>query len=142
VSARRQKHLALIVARELASQLATATFIADADGELVFYNEAAEEILGRSFAEAGAMPAGEWASLFRVEDVDGSELPLEQMPAGVALTQRRPAHRQIRIVGLDGVARLISVTALPLLSDPTELVGVVALFWEDGAAPTADAEAA
>jgi NAD(P)H-dependent FMN reductase len=40
---RRQMHLALILARELASQLATATFISDADGDLVFYNEAAEE---------------------------------------------------------------------------------------------------
>ena len=47
-----QKHLTLIIARELASQLATATFIADAQGRLVFYNEAAEEILGRTFAEA------------------------------------------------------------------------------------------
>ena len=61
---RPQKHLALIIARELASQLATATFIADAAGNLVFYNEAAEEILGRTFAEAGTMSADGWTSQF------------------------------------------------------------------------------
>ena len=78
VATRRHKHLALIIARELASQLSTATFISDASGDLVFYNEAAEEILGRTYAEAGAMPAAEWPSLFRMEDLDGTPLPLER----------------------------------------------------------------
>ena len=52
-------------------QLATATFIADATGELVFYNEPAEEILGRTFAEAGPMPAESWPSTFNLEDPEG-----------------------------------------------------------------------
>jgi PAS domain-containing protein len=129
--ARRQKHLALIIARELASQLATATFIADAEGELVFYNEAAEEILGRSFAEAGSMPADEWGALFRIEDLEGSPLPLEQIPAGTALVEKRPAHGRLRIVGLDGKPRVLSVTGVPLFARRTELVGVIALFWEE-----------
>jgi PAS domain-containing protein len=131
VVGRRQKHLALILGRELASQLATATFITDASGELVFYNEAAEEILGRTFAEAGSMLASEWTSLFQVEDLDGAPVPLEELPGGIALAEGRPAHRRIRIIGLNGGPRLISVTAIPLFSHPTELVGMVAFFWED-----------
>jgi PAS domain-containing protein len=131
VATRRHKHLALIIARELASQLATATFIADADGELVFYNEAAEAILGRSYAEAGAMPASEWTSLFRIEDDDGAPVPLEQLPGGIALAEQRPAHARVCIVGLDGERRAISVTAMPLFAHPTEVVGMVAFFWED-----------
>ena len=59
VQERRQKNLILILAREFASKLATATFIADADGNLVFYNEATEDLLGRTFAEAGEMSAAE-----------------------------------------------------------------------------------
>ena len=134
MATRRQKHLALIIARELASQLATATFIADVDGNLVFYNEAAEDILGRSFAEAGAMPASEWPSLFRVEDLDGAPVALEDLPGGIALAERRPAHARVGIMGLDGQRRIISITALPLFSHPTEVVGMVAFFWEgDGA---------
>lgn len=139
---RRQKHLALILGRELASQLATATFIADARGELVFYNEAAEELLGRSFSEAGSMPAEGWSSQFRVEYPDGSPMPLEKMPPGIALTERRPAHGTLWITGLDGRRRMLSVTALPLFSTPTELVGMIALFWqadEHGADPAGPA---
>jgi PAS domain-containing protein len=49
-----QKNLALILARELASKLATAMFIADAEGDVVFYNEPAEEILSRTSAEVAA----------------------------------------------------------------------------------------
>ena len=127
---RRQKNLVLILAREFASKLATATFIADADGNLVYYNEAAEAILGRTFAEAGEMPAAEWADLFEVEELDGSPMQLERMPAGIALLERRPAHHSFRIASLDGVKREISVTALPLLARTDDLVGVVAIFWE------------
>ena len=135
---RRHKHLALIIARELASQLSTAAFIADADGDLVFYNEAAEAILGRTYAEAGAMPAAEWPSLFRVEAPDGTPLPLEKLPGGIALAEKRPAHASIYIVGLDGERRMISITAMPLFAHPTEVVGMIAFFWED--APPADGE--
>jgi PAS domain-containing protein len=127
-------HLALILARELATQLATATFISDADGDLVFYNEAAERVLGRTFAEAGSMPASEWNSLFGIEDLDGTPLPLERNPGWIALAERRPAHARLRIVGLDGVRRQLSATALPLFSNPTDVVGMVAVFWEEEAA--------
>jgi PAS domain-containing protein len=135
VATRRHKHLALIIARELASQLSTATFIADADGDLVFYNEAAEAILGRTFAEAGAMPASEWPTLFRIENPDGTPVPLEELPGGIALMERRPAHTRICIVGLDGARRMISVTALPLFAHPTEVVGMIAHFWEEDERP-------
>jgi PAS domain-containing protein len=127
---RAQKHLALIIARELASQIATATFISDAEGNLVFYNEAAETILGRTFAEAGTMPAEGWASQFVLEDVDGTPMPLERMPAGVALMEQRPAHGKLWMTGLDGERRLLDVTAVPLFASATEFVGMIALFWQ------------
>ncbi len=130
VQGRQQKNLVLILAREFASKLATATFIADAEGNLVFYNEPAEVILGRTFAEAGDIRAEEWASLFKIEELDGTPVPLEKNPGGVALLERRPAHRELRITGLDGVTRTISATAFPLLARSEELVGMVAIFWE------------
>jgi PAS domain-containing protein len=134
VTARAQKHIALILARELATQLATATFITDADGDLVFYNEAAEEILGRTFAEAGQISAAEWSSLYQMEELDGSPMQLERIPGWIALAERRPAHRRLCIVGLDGARRQLSATAMPLFSHPDEVVGMVAFFWEsDGA---------
>src|SRR5215510_14292795 len=127
---RAQKHLALIIARELASQLATATFIADSVGNLVFFNEAAEKILGRTFAEAGTMPAGGWTSRFILEELDGTPMPLERMPAGIALLEQRPAHGKLWMTGLDGERRLLNVTAVPLFASETEVVGMIALFWQ------------
>lgn len=126
----KQKHLVLILAREFASKLATPVFVADASGDLVFYNEPAEIILGRTFAEAGEMPAGRWAELFQLEHLDGSPLLLEENPAGVALLERREAHAELRLTGLDGVRRVISASALPLFAREDQLVGVMAIFWE------------
>src|SRR2546421_9164329 len=74
-----QKSLILILAREFASKLGTATFITDASGKLVYYNEPAESILGRTFGEAGEMPAEEWPSVFHVRFPDGRPMALEEM---------------------------------------------------------------
>jgi PAS domain-containing protein len=126
----RQKNLLLILAREFASKLATPTFVADADGNLVFYNEPAEVLLGRTFAQAGEVSSEDWAALYAIEELDGSPMVLERNPGGVALLERRPAHSRLRITGLDGVRREIEVTAFPLMSTPDDLVGMVAIFWE------------
>jgi PAS domain-containing protein len=128
---RRHKNLVLILAREFASKLATPMFVTDADGNLVYFNEPAELILGRSFTEAGEMAAGDWATLFQVEGVEGGPIELEQMPAGIAFTKREPAHGSIVIRGLNGIRRTISVTAFPLFAHTAEFVGVVAIFWEE-----------
>ena len=126
----RQKNLILILAREFASKLATPMFVADAAGDLVFYNEPAEDVLGRNFGEAGEMPAATLPSLFSPEDLEGKPLPLDEIPLGIALLARQPAHRALRITGLDGRRRLVSATAFPLFARADEFVGAVAIFWE------------
>jgi len=129
VGRRRQKHLVLILAREFASNLATPTLIADADGTLVFYNEAAEEVVGHTFAESGEMQVDEWTSSFNPRDEHGEPLPPERRPARFALDHRRPAHDRFRITSRDGVDRDVAVTAFPLFAHADEFVGVVAIFW-------------
>jgi PAS domain-containing protein len=126
----KQKHLILILAREFASKLATPMFVADADGDVVFYNEAAEEILGKPFTEGMEMSADEWVSLFQLETVDGLPLSLSEMAAGVALLERRPEHRALRMTGLDGKEHFVAVTAFPLFAHADEFLGMVAIFWE------------
>jgi PAS domain-containing protein len=125
-----QKSLILILAREFASKLATATFVTDAAGKLVYYNEPAEVLLGRTFAEAGEMPAEEWPELFQVRFPDGRPMALEEMPEGIALLERRAAHAGYRITGLDGQERELAVTAFPLFARANEFVGTVIFFWE------------
>ena len=128
---RPHKHLVLVLARELVSQLVTPAFLVDAAGEVVYFNEPAEGIVGYTFAEAGVLPAEAWASVVRAEDPGGGMLTLEQLPAGIALAERRPAHRRLCITSSDGERRLISVTAVPLFASEDELVGVVAVYWRE-----------
>jgi PAS domain-containing protein len=129
MAAVRSKHLVLILAREFASNLATPTLIADADGTLVFYNEAAEEVVGHSFAESGEIPLDEWTSSFSPRDAQGRPLAPERRPARIALDERRAAHERFRITSRDGVDRDVAVTAFPLFAHADEFVGVVAIFW-------------
>jgi PAS domain-containing protein len=127
----RPKHLVLILAREVASNLATPMLIADDQGRLVFYNEAAEAVIGRTFAETGEMPLDEWTESFAPRTHDSVPLPAETRPARIALDQRRPAHERFRITGRDDVERDVAVTAFPLFAHADEFVGIVAIFWRE-----------
>jgi PAS domain-containing protein len=132
VQERRHKHLVLILAREFASNLATPTLIADERGQLVFYNEAAEAVIGRPFADAGEMPLDEWTSSFDPRRPDTEEpVPAERRPARIAFDQRRAAHESFRITSRDGVERDVAVTAFPLFAHADEFVGIVAIFWRE-----------
>jgi PAS domain S-box-containing protein len=124
-----QKHLVLILAREFASNLATPMGITDEQGRLVYFNEAAEALTGRSFAEAGEMSFEEWSAQVAPRTVEGELLPEERRPAAIALRQRRAAHERMTASGLDGVEREIEVTAFPLFAHADEFVGTVIIFW-------------
>ena len=125
----RQKHLVLILAREFASNLSTPTLIADARGDLLFYNEAAEAVVGRRFAEQGEMPLDEWSAAFEPRTVGSEPLPRESRPPWIALNERRAAHLRYRVTSTDGVEREIDVTALPLFAHTDEFVGIVVVIW-------------
>jgi PAS domain-containing protein len=130
VEHRAHKNLVLILAREFASKLATPVFLTDEAGTLIYLNEAAERMAGRTFAEIGEVPAQEWSEFFSIQELDGTPIPLERLPGGIALFERRPAHHTLAITGVDGRRRELSVTAFPLLAHRDELVGVVGIYWE------------
>jgi PAS domain-containing protein len=131
VARRRPKHLVLILAREFASNLATPTLIANDRGRLVFYNEAAEEIVGRTFAETGEISLDEWTASFSPRTLDSEPLPPESRPGGIALVERRPVHQRFLITSRDGVDRVVSVTAFPLFAHADEFVGIMEIFWRE-----------
>lgn len=125
-----QREIEVILTRQLASYLAMPMFIVDPEGTLIFYNEAAESILGRRFEESGEMPASEWATAFTVTDEKGVPLPPEQQPLTVAFSERRPVHGRLWICGLDNVRRLIEATCFPLIGQAGRYLGAVAITWE------------
>ena len=125
----RQKHLALILAREFAARLSTPTLIADARGYLVYYNEAAEAVVGRRFSGAEETPYDEWVSAFEPRTVSSQPLPPERRPARIAFDERRASHLRYLVTSTDGVDREIESTAFPLFARTDEFVGVVVIFW-------------
>ena len=127
---RTQPDLVLIVARSFATKLATPTLIIDARGDLVYFNDAAAEVLGSSYLDIGELHASRWQELFQPRTLDEKPLTPEQTPGGIALLERRPVHDAFAFRGLDGREREITVTAFPLFSHPDEVVGAVSIFWE------------
>jgi len=127
------KPLQLILARELASNLATPMHLIDARGMLVFYNDAAAVLLGKSFGEVGEIPAEEFGALLRMKTPDGKSLRRRDSPSAIAFSERRPTHMTLAATGFDGVERLVHATAFPLFGTSDEMHGVVTLFWQVGA---------
>jgi PAS domain-containing protein len=126
-----QKHLILILARELASNLATPTLIADDRGLVVFYNEAAETVIGGPFAEMGETGIDDLGASFSPRTREGEPLAQEDLPGRIVLDQRRAAHQRLWITSRDGVEREVSVTGIPLFAHVDEFVGIMVIFWRE-----------
>jgi PAS domain-containing protein len=120
----------IILTRQLAGYLSVPLFLVDPKGNLLFYNEPAETILGRRFEETGGMPAEEWASAFAPLDEEGQPIAPENLPLMITLTKQRPAYRRLFIRGLDGVLRHLEVASIPITGLQGEFLGGAALFWE------------
>ena len=129
-----QHDVELILMRQVASYLATPVFLVNPKGDLLFYNEAAEEILGQRYDETGELPIEQWGTMFTPRDADGALIPADDLPLVRALRTCRPAHGRFFITGTDRVHREISVTAFPLIGPHDKCIGAVAIFWEH--APT------
>src|SRR2546426_6253547 len=105
-------------------------FVVDHEGTLVFFNEMAEQILGRTFSDVGPLRLEEWTEAFSPVGVDGKNLSQEDLALVIAYRQRRPSHHQLKIKGLDNEERRLAVTAVPLFARKDEFVGAAAIFWE------------
>ena len=125
-----QKEIEVILSRHLASYLATPIFLVDPVGNLLYYNEPAETILGRRYDETGEMPVAEWGTIFKPFDRDGNPLPPEKLPLVMTLNQKRPMHGGFWIRGLDNQLRYIEVFAFPLVGQANRYLGAVAIFYE------------
>ena len=125
-----QQQVEVILARHLAENLALPIFIVDPIGNLIFFNEPAESVLGLRFGDTGLLPASEWSTMFEPVDRDGEPIPPEDLPLVIAMTQNHPAHKQFWIRGLDNELRQIELTAFPLIGQSDNISAAVAIFWE------------
>ncbi len=121
--------LEIILSRQLAECLGTAMFITDPAGNLIFYNEPAETILGRRFEDTGPMNVDLWARIFTPLGIDGHPLNPEELPLVQTLTYKKPAHGSFFIHNLEGETHQITVTSFPLNGRGDRHLGAVAFFW-------------
>jgi PAS domain-containing protein len=117
----------LILARSFVSNLTTPGFLVDEGGTLVFYNDAAGDLLGIRFEEAGHMGPEEWGTRFEPVDAEGRTIPVDDLPLSRAL-RGHPAHARLRIRAATGEESEIEATALPILGTGGRK-GALALFW-------------
>ncbi len=124
------KSIQIILARQLASCIATPILLVDADGALIYYNEPAESIFNQRFDETGEMPAAEWTT--RIAAVDDNRNPLlpEDRPMMRVLAARQPVSQTMWVRRSDGEWRHLRVTAFPLLGERDALLGAMSIFWE------------
>lgn len=125
-----QQPIELILARQFADSMSVAVFLVDTEGNLIFYNEPAEEILGIRFAETGAVPVDVWASVFTPTDFEGKPIPPEGLPLVQTLSTQLPAHGTFYIENKKEKRLLITVTSIPIEGRPNRYLGAMALFWK------------
>ena len=121
----------IILMRQTASYLATPILVIGPRGDLIFFNEPAEALLGMRYDETGEMPFDEWSKLFVPTYDDGTVVPFEENPLTIAVQHRRPDHKELWIDGLDGTRRRLAITAFPLIGQHDRRLGAAAIFWSD-----------
>ena len=123
------REIEVILSRQLADCLSVPIFITDTNGDLLFYNEPAENILGKRFDDTGPLPVAEWASMFKPEDAKGNPLDPDELPLVKTLTNQQPAQGNFWIESLTGEKHHISVTTFPIVGRANRYLGAIAVFW-------------
>lgn len=125
-----QKSVVLILARELASNIATPMLLLDQNGTLVYFNEPAEAIFGTRFDAVGEVRADVWDERWPVTDAEGRPMSLMNSPLANVILNQTPGHQSIRVLGLDGEERAVDATVFPLFDSGHQFVGAVGVFWQ------------
>ena len=123
--------LEIILSRQFADSLHFAAFLVDQEGNLLFYNEGAEALLGKRFSETGAMPVEEWSTIFKPSDADGNLIPANELPLVQSLSQLQPALGDVYIDSLKGEKFRITISSFPIVGKAGTLLGAMALFWNN-----------
>ncbi len=79
-----QQPIEMILLHQCASYMAIPIGVVDVEGNLIYYNEPAEPIVGRRWDEVGEINASEFAELGQITDQDGEPIPSEQLPASTS----------------------------------------------------------
>lgn len=120
----------IILSRQWAEYLSIPVFLTDTEGNMLFYNQPAEEILGRPFEDRGPVPVGEWSRIFHPTDADGRPVDPKELPLVRTLRMQKPAEKRFYIESLQGDHYELFVMSFPLIGVSRRFVGAIAIFWK------------
>jgi len=122
-----EQPLELILARNLISIVSLAAILVDVNGDIVFFNDAAAELIGSPFEEIGTLSREEWNQRFGPFDERGAPVPTGELPVAIALREGRPAYGRFHVRG-DRNLLEVEAGAIPLVG-PAGYQGAVVVFW-------------
>ncbi|HEX4195275.1 MAG TPA: PAS domain S-box protein, partial [Stellaceae bacterium] len=97
--------------RDLLEALPTAIYVTDADGRVIFFNEACIAFSGRT----PVLGSDYWCVTWRLLNLDGTPLPHDRCPMAVALREDRAVR------GVEAIAERPDGTRVPFIPYPTPL---------------------
>lgn len=127
-----QHPVEIILLRQWASMMSVPIWITDRFGNLIYFNEPTEELIGLRFDEAGDLPASILIDRFNLCDIDGSPIPDSERPLMIALEKLQPAQRALRMSDDAGTEKFVSDTAIPIIGEGDRPLGAMVLLWEIG----------
>ena len=104
--------------------------LVDTQDALIYYNEPAEVILDQRFDETGEMSAEDWTRRFALADEDMKPIAKEDRPLMLAITERKPNSRTLRMRCGNREWRTVHITAFPLVGEAKQFLGAMMIFWE------------
>lgn len=111
--------------RDTFNSISAAVYTCDAQGRITLYNEAAVKLWGR----APEIGKDLWCGSWRIYRPDGTPLPLDDCPMGIAIREGRPVEgAEIIVERPDGVRRHILPHPRPLFDADGTLIGAVNLL--------------
>ena|SRR5919197_5851469 len=122
-----EQPLELILARSLISIISIAALLVDSDGRIVFFNDAAADVIGAPFEEIGVLEQDEWSDRYGPFGADGKPMPPDELPLTIAVRESRPAYGRFSVRAESGPLE-VEAGALPL-SGPAGYHGAIIVFW-------------
>ena len=123
-----QKSIEIILFRQLASYLSIPICLLNLEGNIVYCNSSAENLLGFKFSEIGEISGNHWEALFPLKDKHGEIVSIDKSPLHISIAQNRITHGLFHITNLNHQVKHFNLTIIPMIDDKSIVLGSMLFF--------------